>query len=96
MIGERMTAICKSCGNSGTDVTGDPCVCKLTPEWQHLVGELRRGNGRLANDVERQRTLLAHALKHLTHCKYDRNGLCEAHHCPKPCLTEKIAEELTR
>lgn len=36
--------ICRSCGNSGTDITGKPCVCKLSPAWQDEVGNLRRNN----------------------------------------------------
>jgi hypothetical protein len=48
-----MDAICKGCGNSGTDVMGKPCVCKLSPAWQQEVGRLR-GQPRLTRLEERE------------------------------------------
>lgn len=34
-------AICRSCGNSGVGIMGEPCTCKLPPEWQKEVHRLR-------------------------------------------------------
>ncbi len=40
--------ICKSCGNSGTDIMGKPCGCKLSHEWsvevEALRAEIRQAN----------------------------------------------------
>lgn len=47
--------ICKGCSNSGIDITGKPCICLLTPEWQREVDILRR---ELGNQRERVNSLL--------------------------------------
>ncbi len=87
--------ICRNCGNTGTGFDGTPCVCKLTPEWQQIVGTLRRENGVQFRTIRRMRSFMAEvSKKHDEPCRYDHNDFCQAHCCSKPCLFERIAAEL--
>jgi hypothetical protein len=34
-------AVCKSCGNTGKDIQGEPCLCQVSPEVRDMVHRLR-------------------------------------------------------
>lgn len=92
-----MEAICKGCGNTGIDICGKPCSCKLSPEWRKhhfdTVEQLRNSNDRTRRLLQ---LLKWFSVKHNLLC-YDCkivHGFCTAHDQIEPCPVKAIREEL--